>query len=219
MFEEAAKKIEEKGILPVIKVENADDALCIARSLRAGGLNAMELTFRTANGEEGYERIGECIRLVSEKEPDMLVGAGTVLNPFLAKRAMLSGAKFIVSPGFNSETVEFCLSKNFPVFPGVYTPSEIEVALSHGLRTLKFFPADSGGGIPFIKAMAGPFADVKFICAGGINLSNLESYMRLSNVSACCMSQIAENQLIEKKDWAEITRRTKECMKILKGIS
>lgn len=182
MFEEIIGRMSQAGVIPVLTVKDVESALKDAEKAQAKGINAVEITFRTTEGEKGYSMIADAISAVRGKFPGLLVGAGTVINEDLANKAMKAGAQFVVSPGFNPSTVKWCLSKGMPVFPGVATPSEIELALSHGLTHLKFFPAEALGGIKMLKALSGPFPQVKFMPTGGINEENYGSYRELKNV-------------------------------------
>ena len=145
------KKIEALGIVPVVVLNDADDAVPLCKALAEGGLPVAEITFRTAAAEES-------IRRVAKELPDVLVGAGTVLTCEQVDRAIAAGAKFIVSPGFNPEVVGYCVEKGYPIFPGCPTTSDIEKAMSYGLKVVKFFPAEAMGGIKVIKAVAAPYA-------------------------------------------------------------
>lgn len=212
MFEDFNKKIENARIIPVVKVDVVEDALSIARALIDGGINAMEITFRTTEGEAGYKKISDCIKAVCDKMPQMLVGAGTVINADLAEKAVNAGAQFIVSPGFNPETVDYCISRNVPVYPGVNCPSQIEMALSKNLNVLKFFPAEECGGLKMLKALSGPFPTVKFMATGGINEKNAGKYLASSNIAAVGGSWMVKAALIKEKNWSEITRLSKKAM-------
>ena len=161
------EQFEELGVVPVVVLENKEDAVLLAEALVQGGLPCAEVTFRT-------NAAAESIRLMSEKYPDMLVGAGTVLTTEQVDLAVKSGAKFIVSPGFDPEIVDYCLEKNIPVFPGCISPSEVAQAVKRGLKIVKFFPAEQAGGIAMIKAMAAPYHNIRFMPTGGINTGNLK---------------------------------------------
>lgn len=207
MFDNVAEKIRAVKIVPVVTVFDPSVAVKIADSLVEGGVKAVEFTFRNINGSYDIKKAGECIRAVEKSCPEMLVGAGTVINPELAKIALDSGAQFVMSPGFNPATVEFCIQNKLPVFPGVNNPSNIEEALMYGLSVLKFFPAEVSGGVKMLKALSGPFPGVKFIPTGGINEQNAEEYLNCRNVIAVGGSWICEQELIKTESWKEITRR------------
>ena len=176
-------------ILPVIVIDDPDDAVPLARALNDGGLPCAEVTLRTP-------RAIEALRRIARELPDMLIGAGTVLTPAQAAEARGAGARFAVAPGFNAGVVEFCQSVDLPVFPGVCTPTEIEMALGAGLSVVKFFPAEPIGGLPFLKAVAAPYTTVSFMPTGGIGPSNLASYLAFPRVVACGGSWMAPNDWI-----------------------
>ena len=204
------KKIGNIGIIPVIKINDIQDALPIAKALCDGGLPAAEITFRTDCAKEA-------ISLISSEFPKMLLGAGTVLSTEQAEEAIGAGASFIVSPGLNSKVVSYCTGKGIPVIPGCSTPSDIEAALSLGLDTVKFFPAEAAGGLPMIKAISAPYK-VKFLPTGGINESNILSYLKNERVLACGGSFMVADELIKKKDFAGITELTKKAVNIMLGF-
>ena len=161
-----AEKIAELGVVPVVVLEDAKDAAPLAKALVEGGLPCAEVTFRTAAAEES-------IKVMTTEYPDMFVGAGTVLTIDQVDHAVAAGAKFIVSPGFDPEIVDYCLEKEIPVFPGCITPSEVAQAVKRGLKVVKFFPAEQFGGVATIKAMAAPYVGLKFMPTGGVNAKNL----------------------------------------------
>ena len=172
------ERIASMRIVPMIVIDDPDDAVPLARALSDGGLPCVEVTFRTP-------RAVEALRRIAGELPDVLVGAGTVLTPAQVAEARAAGARFVVAPGFNAGVVEFCQSVELPVFPGVCTPTEIEMALGAGLSVLKFFPAEPIGGLPFLKAVAAPYTTVSFMPTGGIGPSNLASYLAFPRVVAC----------------------------------
>lgn len=204
-------EISNIGIVPVIALENAEQAVPLAKALIDGGLPCAEVTFRTAAAEES-------IRQMTRHFPDMLVGAGTILTAEQADKAVAAGAKFIVSPGLNEEVVRHCQKIGVPIIPGVATPSEVEKALSLGLTTLKFFPAEAAGGLAMIKAMSAPYSQVKFMPTGGINAKNVNSYLSFKKVIACGGSWMVSKELINSGNFAEITRLTKEAVATMLGF-
>lgn len=204
-------EISKIGIVPVIALEDAQDAAALAEALIKGGLPCAEVTFRTAAAEE-------TIGIMAKKFPQMLVGAGTVLTTEQADRAVKAGAKFIVSPGFNPAVVKHCLAKNIPVVPGCATPSEVEGALELGLEVVKFFPAEAAGGLPMLKAMSAPYGNVKFMPTGGINAKNLNSYLSFKKIVACGGSWMVSKDLLKQKNWAEVTRLCKEAVDLMLGF-
>ncbi|MBR2865741.1 MAG: bifunctional 4-hydroxy-2-oxoglutarate aldolase/2-dehydro-3-deoxy-phosphogluconate aldolase [Elusimicrobiaceae bacterium] len=204
-------EISKIGIVPVIALHDAQSAVPLAQALIKGGLPCAEVTFRTDAAEAS-------IRQMSQHCPDMLVGAGTILTPQQADRAVAAGAKFLVSPGLNEEVVKHCQKIGVPIIPGVATPSEVEKALSLGLTTLKFFPAEAAGGLPMIKAMCAPYSQVKFMPTGGINAKNLNSYLSFKKVIACGGSWMVSQELIKSGNFAEITRLSKEAVAVMLGF-
>jgi len=204
-------KIQKMGIVPVVKLDNAEDALPLAKALYDGGLPCAEITFRTAAAEEA-------IRIMRNAYPDMLIGAGTVLTCEQVDKAVNAGATFIVSPGLNPKVVKYCVDKNIPIVPGCSSPTDIEAALEFGLEVVKFFPAEAAGGLPMIKAMAAPYVNMKFMPTGGINAKNLLSYLDFNKVIACGGSWMVSDELIKSKDFAKITALTKEAVNLMLGF-
>lgn len=172
------KKLEQFGIVPVVVLEDDKDAALLAKALCDGGLACAEVTFRTAAAEES-------IRIMSEKFPEMVVGAGTVLTVEQVDRAVKAGAQFIVSPGFNPVVVKYCIDHEIPITPGVVTPSEMEQAIAMGLEVVKFFPAEPSGGLDMIKAVAAPYTTLRFMPTGGINPENIVPYLQYDKILAC----------------------------------
>ena len=199
------------GLIPVIKIENAEDAVPLAKALIDGGLPAAEITFRT-------KCAAEAIKNITDAYPDMLVGAGTVLTTEQVDAAIAAGSKFIVSPGLNPKTVSYCLSKGVPMLPGCANPSDVEAALELGLTTVKFFPAEAVGGLKMLKAMAAPYGQLTFMPTGGINENNLLDYLKFNKIIACGGSFMVNEELIKAKDWAAITALTKNAVKIMLGL-
>ncbi|MDR1891772.1 MAG: bifunctional 4-hydroxy-2-oxoglutarate aldolase/2-dehydro-3-deoxy-phosphogluconate aldolase [Oscillospiraceae bacterium] len=199
------KIIQKVGVVPVIKLDSPDQALPLAEALVSGGLPVAEVTFRTDAAQES-------IQILSDEAPDILVGAGTVINTEQLERAYTAGAKFIVSPGFSRAVVERSLALGLPVFPGCATPSEIIAALDMGLETVKFFPAENYGGLKTIKALAAAFPQVKFIPTGGVSPANLAEYLSCPKILACGGSWMI------KPDLAETERLCKEAREIVEGI-
>ncbi len=211
MMNEVIEKLGLLGIVPVVKIENAENALSLGRALLDGGLPVAEITFRTDAAEES-------IRTLTGNLPDLLVGAGTVLSVEQVKRAVGAGAKFIVSPGFNPKVVDYCLEKGIPVTPGVNSPTQIEMALERGLEVLKFFPAEASGGLPLLKAMSAPYGNLKFIPTGGINAGNLNTYLSFPKVHACGGSWMVKADLIGEKRFDEIRNLVREAVSVMLGF-
>lgn len=194
-------------------VDSSDQALRLAEALLAGGLNVVEITFRTCAAEEAIAR-------VRERFPEMLVGAGTVLTIDQVRAAFDAGAHFAVSPGLNDAVVQFAHHLNLPFMPGVMTPTEVERALTLECTLLKFFPAENAGGPKMLKALAGPYAHtgVKFIPLGGVNASNAAEYLKLPIVAAVGGTWLADKQLMAEGNWAKITELTKEALQIAQTV-
>lgn len=205
------EKLSLAGIIPVVKVDDADDAVPLCKALADGGLPVAEITFRTDAAEES-------IRRVHRELPDVLLGAGTVLTAEQAERAVAAGASYIVSPGINPDVVRRCLQIGVPILPGCANPSDIEVALSFGLKTVKFFPAEALGGLPLIKAMSAPYGDVRFVPTGGISETNLLEYLSFPKVVACGGSWMVEQKLIAAKDWVKIEELTRSAVALMLGF-
>lgn len=205
------EKFSAFGIIPVVVLEKTKDAAPLAKALTEGGLPCAEVTFRTDTAEES-------IKIMASEYPDMFVGAGTVLTIEQVDRAVAAGAKFIVSPGFDSEIVDYCLSKEIPVFPGCVTPSEVAQAVKRGLKVVKFFPAEQFGGVATIKAIAAPYVGLKFMPTGGINAKNLESYLSCDKIVACGGSWMVKGDLIKAGKFDEIKTMTEEAVKLAAEI-
>ncbi len=203
-------RLRAARVVPVLVIESAEDAGPLAAALSAGGLPVAEVTFRTAAAAEALRRMGA-------EAPHMLAGAGTVLTRDQARAAVDAGAKFIVSPGFGRQVVDWCLEHAVPVFPGVCTPTEIQLALERGLSTLKFFPAENAGGVAYLKALAGPFGGVEFIPTGGINATNVVSYLALRNVVACGGSWMAPADWVREKQFDRIREETARAVEAAGG--
>lgn len=208
---ETLERIGELGIIPVVKMEKAEDALPLGRALIDGDLPIAEITFRTSAAEES-------IKTLTGGLPNLLVGAGTVLTIQQVKKAVSAGAKFIVSPGFNPKVVDYCLENNIPVTPGINNPTQIEMALERRIEVVKYFPAEASGGLPLLKSMSAPYTGIKFIPTGGINLNNLSSYLSDNKVLACGGSWMVKPELISSGNFAEITRLTREAVSTMLGF-
>lgn len=209
------KTLEERfydyAVVPVVVLNDADDAVPLADALIKGGLPCAEVTFRTDAAEES-------IRRICENFPDMLVGAGTVLTTKQVERAYKAGAKFIVSPGFDPEIIDYCISIGLPVLPGCITPSEIAQAVKRGLKVVKFFPAEQSGGVAMIKAMAAPYSMVKFMPTGGISTKNLADYLSCDKILCCGGSWMVKEDLIKSGSFDKITDMTKEATALARSI-
>ena len=206
-----AEKIAGFGVVPVVVLDDVKDAAPLAKALVEGGLPCAEVTFRTVAAEES-------IRIMATEYPDMFVGAGTVLTIEQVDRAVAAGAKFIVSPGFDPEIVDYCLEKEIPVFPGCITPSEVAQAVKRGLKVVKFFPAEQFGGVATIKAMAAPYVGLKFMPTGGVSAKNLESYLSCDKIIACGGSWMVKGDLVKAGKFDEIKNLTEEAVKLAASI-
>ena len=208
---ELLQKVQELGVVPVVVLNDAKDAAPLAKALCEGGLPCAEVTFRTEAAEES-------IRIMSEQFPDMLIGAGTVLTIDQVERAVVAGAKFIVSPGFDPEIVDYCLEKGILVLPGCITPSEIARAVKCGLQVVKFFPAEQFGGISTIKALAAPYTTVKFMPTGGISAKNLADYLSCNKIVACGGSWMVKGDMIAAGEFDKIKEMTAEAVNLVAEI-
>lgn len=197
-------------VVPIIVIDDPEDAAPLARAIRDGGLPCAEVTFRTAAAGEALRRIGDAV-------PDMLLGAGTVLRPDQVDAASDAGAEFVVTPGLNSRVVRRCQEIGMPVFPGVCTPTDIEAALELGLDILKLFPAEAMGGVRYLRAISGPYRDIRFIPTGGINGGNLAEWLALPQVVACGGSWLAPSDRIRAGDFDYVQRQVREAVDIARS--
>ena len=204
-------RLAAAGVVPVVVLDKAEDAVPTARAMVAGGIDVMEITFRTAAAADS-------IRAVAAEVPEMLVGAGTVLNLEQCKLAVECGAKFIVSPGYDEETVAWCVENGVAVTPGCVTPTEIMAALRHGLKVVKFFPANVYGGLNAIKALAGPFVGLKFIPTGGVNQQNLGEFVSNPSIHAVGGSWVCPKADIAAHNFDKITQLCAEARRGVMGF-
>ncbi|HDQ13255.1 MAG TPA: bifunctional 4-hydroxy-2-oxoglutarate aldolase/2-dehydro-3-deoxy-phosphogluconate aldolase [Sediminispirochaeta sp.] len=209
---EVLKKIDEIGIIPVVKIDSPEHALTLGKALLKGDLPIAEITFRTDAAQES-------IRILSEELPELLVGAGTVLNPEQAEQALKAGASFVVSPGFNEPVVDYCLQREATVIPGVSGPTQVEQGLYKGLEVLKFFPAQASGGVSFLKSMSSPYGEVKFIPTGGINIDNMGEYLEMDKVLAVGGSWMVKSELISGDRFDEISRQSRAAVMRMLDLS
>ena len=207
----ATQTIETYGLVPVIKLESADTAEPLAAALRDAGLPLAEVTFRTAAAADAIRRIAEAV-------PEVLLGAGTVLTVEQVKQAVGAGASFIVTPGFNPRVVEYCVRNGITITPGVNDPSAVEAALEYGLTVLKFFPAEASGGTAMLKALAGPYGNVRFIPTGGVSTANLEQYLTLKNVAAVGGSWMVPSDRIAAGDFERVGQLTSDAVRLVREI-
>ena len=203
-------RIEQFGVVPVIKLEKAEHARALGRAFVEGGLLVAEVTFRSAAAPEA-------IALLRKEYPELLVGAGTVLTVEQVEAAKSAGASFAVTPGFNPRIVDACLAKGLPVVPGINSPSQVEQALERGISLLKFFPAEASGGVKMLKALHGPYADVRFVPTGGIDASNLASYLALSYVAAVGGSWMVKDDLVAAGAVPELAALCREAVSLARA--
>ena len=197
-------RLQSLRLIPVVALDRAEDAEPLADSLCAGGLRCAEITLRT-------DAALDSIQALAGRE-EFLIGAGTVHSAEQAKAAVEAGAQFVVTPGFNPRTVKWCQENQVPVFPGIATPTDLELALEHGVETVKFFPAETLGGVNTLKAFSGPYGQIRFIPTGGIHAGNLADYLALSSVLAC-----GGSWMVKAGDWESTTKLTTEAMQLIDG--
>ena len=211
---EVLNRISQIGIIPVIAIDDAAKAVPLARALVAGGLPAAEVTFRTAAAEDA-------IRAIAKEVPEMLLGAGTVLTRDQVDRALDAGCTFLVSPGFNPNITKYAIEKGALMIPGTKSPGEMEQAMELGLEVVKFFPAEANGGVAFLKNVAGPYKNLKWMCTGGINAKNVNEYLAFNQITACggtWMFKKGSEDLIKTENWEEITRLCREAVNTMLGF-
>lgn len=198
MTSESMQKIFDLKLVPLVVLDDATDAVPMAKALVEGGIPVAEVTFRT-------DAAADVIRAMAEQVPEILVGAGTVHTVAQAQTAVEAGAKFIVTPGFQPDVVRWCVEHQVDIVPGTAVPSDIEQAISFGLSVCKFFPAEAYGGVKTLKALKGPYADIRFMPTGGVSLDNMNDYLALSNVAAVGGSFMTPSAAVKAKDWAKVT--------------
>ncbi len=190
-------------VVPVMVIDNIDDAVPLAKALVEGGLRVLEITLRTAPALEAIKRIKASV-------PDAIVGAGTIINTQTLQASIEAGAEFIVTPGSTTAIIDAAQAAGIPILPGVNTPSEAMALLEKGITEMKFFPAEAAGGIPMLKSIAGPLPQIQFCPTGGVNPGNAKDYLSLKNVACVGGSWMAPADLVNSGDWDEITRRARE---------
>ncbi len=200
---EIMERFHNAGVIPVVVIEDAADAVPTAKALLAGGIDVMEITFRTAAARDA-------IAAVAKECPEMLVGAGTVLNMEQCLAALEAGANFIVAPGYSEEVVSYCVEKGIPMTPACVTPTEIMAALAHDIKIIKFFPANVYGGLTGMKALAGPFPGIKFMPTGGISAKNMDEYIASPIIHAVGGSWVCTKADIAAHNFEKITALCKE---------
>lgn len=205
------QQLHDIALVPVVKITDAAQAVPLAKALIDGGLPCAEITFRT-------DAAVESIASIAQECPEMIVGAGTVLTRGQVDAAMDAGATFIVSPGLNPDTLDYALDKGALMMPGISNASGVEAALMRGIDVVKFFPAEPAGGLPYIKALAGPYADVKFMPTGGINLANLGTYLACPSILACGGTWMVSEELVAGRRWEEISAICREAVEIIHQV-
>lgn len=205
-------ELRQLRVLPIITIDDAKQAVALADALAAGGLSSLEVTFRTPAA-------GEAIRRIASERPHLLLGAGTVLTIEQAQRAQDAGARFVLSPGLNRRVVAWCQEHDLPIFPGVYTPTDIEMAVEQGLTAVKFFPAEPIGGLAYIKAVAAPFPGLEFMPTGGINAENVAKYLAYERVIACGGSWMAPQSWIAEGAFDRITHAARQATDAVRPIA
>ncbi len=201
--------LSQIGVVPVIAIHDAKHAVPLAQALEAGGLPAAEVTFRTDAAEDA-------IRAIAQNCPNVLIGAGTILNVAQCQRAIDAGAKFIVSPGYNQDVVDFCNQQGMPILPGCVNPSDMTRAVNSGLEVVKFFPAEVSGGLNYIKNVAPVFPNLKFMPTGGINAGNIGTYLAYDRIIGCGGSWMVKSDMIAEERFEEITEMCREAVALTK---
>lgn len=203
------EQLSEIKIIPVLQIYDATLAVPLAKVLIENGLPAAEVVFRS-------DAAIESIRLIKEAYPEMLLGAGTILNAKQVDQAVEAGASFMVSPGLNPNTVKYCQQKGIPIIPGVNNPSQIEQGIELGLDLLKFFPAEASGGVNMVKSLLGPYVDVKLMPTGGIDKTNVKDYLSINRVVCCGGTWMVSAALINSQNWEKIAKLTREAADLVR---
>lgn len=206
---EILKQIESLKLLPVIKLDSSENAAPLAEALIAGGLPAAEVTFRTDAAEDS-------IKIMTQKYPEMLTGAGTITSVDQAERAMAAGASFLVTAGFNRKVTEYAVANHIPIFPGICTPTELMLLLEYQLPVAKFFPAEQYGSLKTIKALSAPFPNIKFMPTGGINATNIKEYLACDKIIACGGSWMVKDSFINNHEFEKIRSLTAEAVTLIR---
>ncbi len=205
------QRLKKARIIPVIQLDDIDAALPLAETLISNGMPIAEVTLRSDAALESIQRI-------SREFPEMLMIAGTILNPDQADQAVAAGAHMVVSPGFNPATVAHCVSQGIEIIPGVVTPGEMEQAMMHGLTLVKFFPAEVSGGVRFLKAVSAPYQSLEFMPTGGISKSNVGDYLALKPVLCCGGSWMVQRSLIQTHDWQTIGEKVSQAVNLVQQM-
>lgn len=211
MLNNVIQEISNVGLVPVIKIDEIEDAVPLARACKEGGLSVLEITFRTNIAKEAMRQINEAF-------PELLIGAGTVLTKEQVDDALEVGAKFIVSPGLNPAIVKYCQEKNVPILPGCANASDLECALELGLTTVKFFPAEQLGGFKMIQALSAPYSKVNFMPTGGVNAENIQEYIQSDKIIACGGTWMIDAKAIKEKNFDHIKKLSQEALVSMLGL-
>ena len=209
---EVRETLEKNRLIPVVKISDPEKVVPLAKALQDGGIHAIEITFRT-------KEAAEAIKICRKECPQMVLGAGTVVNHRQVDDALEAGASFLVSPGFNPSVVRYAGEKGVPHIPGTITPGEMEQAMEMGLSIVKFFPAENAGGIGFIKSVGAVYKDLKIMPTGGIKLANIRSYLELPNVIACGGSWVVKGEWIESDDFEKVRAASSEATALIAQIN
>lgn len=204
-----AQQLAAIKVIPVIAIDRAEDIIPLGKALFDNGLPAAEITFRS-------DAAVDAIRLLREAQPEMLIGAGTILNVEQAIAAKEAGATFVVSPGFNPKTVKACQEIGIDIIPGVNNPTAVEAAIEMGITTLKFFPAEASGGINMVKSLLGPYGQIQFMPTGGITAKNIKEYLAIDRVLACGGTWMVDKTMINEGRWDEIGRLAREAADLVR---
>ncbi|MDO4642650.1 MAG: bifunctional 4-hydroxy-2-oxoglutarate aldolase/2-dehydro-3-deoxy-phosphogluconate aldolase [Cardiobacteriaceae bacterium] len=209
-IESLIERLQAAKIVPVIALQDAQGAVPLGKTLSENGIPVAEITFRSPAAEEAIRRLRDAL-------PEILIGAGTILNAQQAKAAKQAGADFIVSPGFNPNTVKACQDLGIVITPGINNPTAIEAALELGIDVVKFFPAEASGGIPMLKALLAPYGMLRVMPTGGVGIKNIRDYLAIPNVIACGGSWMVEKTLLQAQNWAEIARLSQEAVALIQA--
>lgn len=199
---DVAAALRAVRFMPVVTIEDAEDALPLGEALLEAGISLVEVTFRTKAAQRAIARL-------RTRLPELLVAAGTVLDTPVVEKAMDAGAAFVVSPGLNPTVVDYCRSRRIPLVPGANAPSEIEIGRERGVAVFNFFPAETSGGAPLLRALTRPFVGIEYLCSGGVTLANLGDYLAIPQVLACAGSWVAPPEAIAQHQFPEITERAR----------
>lgn len=209
---EVTEALRAVRFMPVVTIEDPDDAVPLGQTLLRAGLSLVEVTFRTKEAQRAIMRL-------RAELPELLVAAGTVIDPPIVEKAIDAGAAFVVSPGLNPTIVDYCLSRRIPLVPGANAPTEIEIGRERGITTFGFFPAEASGGVPLLKALTRPFVGIEYLCSGGVTLDNLASYLAIDQVVACAGSWVATPEAISEHRFEEIEANARATVALIHSLA